>query len=132
MATPFETFIQTELPLRGFLPADVAQESVIIRRGAGPRQFDGVPLADGQVLGRVGGVLVGVTQTAVNFVAPAQETPSLTWTINHGRNNKNAIVLLRDADDKEITADEVQFNANSVVITFTVPQAGTAVVIFLG
>lgn len=132
MATPFESFIQTELPKRPYLATDLTPEDVVVRRGVGPLQLGGVTLSDGQVLGKVGGIMQGVAQTAINFVAPAVETPNTTWTINHGRNNKNAIVLLRDADDKEITADEVQFNDNSVVVTFAIPQAGTAVVVFLG
>ena len=51
----FEDFVQQELPKRGYLNSDVAQETIIIRRGAGPRQFDAVTLGEGEVLAKVGG-----------------------------------------------------------------------------
>lgn len=132
MATPFESFIQTELPKRPYLGADVTAESVIVRRGVGPRQLDGVLLTNGQVLGMVNDVLQGVAQTQVNFTATPIAVASATWTITHGRNNRNAQVTLRDENDHEIVADEIVYNPNTIVITFAVAQAGTALVTYLG
>ena len=85
----FEDFVQQELPKRGYLNSDVGQETVIIRRGPGPRQFDAVNLAEGQVLGKVGGVLTGVnvTDPEVGGGEPLRKavmevsSPSQTWNI---------------------------------------------------
>lgn len=132
MATPFESFIQTELPKRPYLAADITVEDVVVRRGAGPLQLGGVTLENGQVLGKVGGQMVGINQTAMDFLAPVFAEPELTWVINHGKNNKNANVLLRDLDDNEITADNIHFGANTITVTFAVPQAGTPIIIFVG
>lgn len=47
----FEDFVQLELPKRPFTEADPAPESILIRRGPGPRQAVGVPLAsDGDIV----------------------------------------------------------------------------------
>lgn len=132
MATPFENFIQVEIPKRPYLDADVPAESVIVRRGAGPRQLNGVQLTNGQVLGMVNDELVGVSQTQVNFVSTAFETPDTTWTITHGRNNREAVCVLRDSSNNEIQPDNIQYNPNTVVITFAVAQSGNATVVFLG
>lgn len=132
MATPFETFVQTELPKRPYLANDVAQESIIIRRGIGPMQLDGLQLANGQVLGMIDGSLAAINQTAVNYAVQEFEVAATTWTITHGRGNKNAQVVLRDAADKEIKPDEIEFTENTIVITWYEAQAGTAVALFLG
>jgi len=132
MSTPFEIFVQTELPKRPYLDTDVAAESVIVRRGVGPRQLSAVPLTEGQVLGMSGGVLVGLSQTAINYTVTTFATAATTWTITHGKNNKNVILTLRDGSDHAVEADDIQYNANSIVVTFAVAQAGTAVAVYLG
>lgn len=60
MANEFESFIKLELPLRPVLQIDGAEEAVLVRRGVGPRLFQLVTLEEGQVLGKSGGVIVGV------------------------------------------------------------------------
>ena len=136
----FEDFVQAELPKRGYLNSDVSQETVIIRRGPGPRQFDAVVLSEGQVLGKVGGVLVGVnvTDTEIGGGEPLRKavlevtTPATTWTIPHGLGSENVIVQAFDATKFVIIPNAIQIvDEDTVQLTFNSAQAGTARVIFL-
>lgn len=135
MANPFEEFIQREVPLRPFMPADVAQESVIIRRGAGPRQLTGVALTEGQVLGLKDGVLQGVAGSnggsAVDAVSFEQEEAATTWTITHNRNNVNVVVNVYDADGKWFVPNGLTVTTNTVVVDLLDAQAGRAALIFI-
>lgn len=85
----FEDFVQLELPKRPYLNADVAQETVIVRRGPGPRQLSAVELDEGQVLGKVGGVLTGITIGAgATFKKHAEAfTTSTAWEVSHNQNS---------------------------------------------
>lgn len=136
MANPFEEFIQVELPLRGVLLQDVAQESVIIRRGQGARMLAGVQIEEGQVLGMVGGQLASVPMSSggggnADSSAFTQAEPALTWEITHNRNNVNVAVSVYDDENKQVFPDEVTTEANRVVITFMEAMAGRAVLIFV-
>ncbi len=135
MANPFEDFIQLELPKRPWMASDVQEESVIVRRGAGPRQLQGVVLGEGQVLGMKDGVLQGVAAgaggTGADAVSFVQETPATTWTITHNRNNVNVSVSVYDADGKAFTPDEITVAANTVTITVLEASAGHAVLFFI-
>ena len=132
MATPFESFIQTELPKRPFLGNDVSAEQVIVRRGNAPRELQSVALQDGEVLGKVGGVLVGITPTTgVSSFNQTEETPATTWTLTHNQANTNALVTVRNSSGEEIIPDTVTYNANDIVITFANAQSGSASVVFV-
>lgn len=135
MANQFEEFIQREMPLRPFLPADVATESVIVRRGNGPRQMAGVTLAEGQVLGLKDGVLQGVTGgsggSAVDALSFVQEEAATTWTVTHNRNNVNVIVNVYDADGNWFSPNGLKVTANTVVVDVLVAQAGRVVLVFI-
>lgn len=135
MANPFEDFIQREMPLRPFLPTDVAVESVIVRRGEGPRQMAGVQLTEGQVLGLKDGTLQGVAAgaggTAVDAVVHVQEDAAQTWTITHNRNNVNVVVDVYDADGNWFTPNGLKVTANTVVVDVLEAQAGRVVLIFI-
>lgn len=135
MANPFEELIQLELPKRPFLPSDVPLESVIVRRGTGPRQLAGVSLAEGQVLGLKDGVLQGVTGGtgggSMDAVAFTQTEAATVWTVTHNRNNVNVSVDVYDADGKVFVPESIQVNANDVVITVLNAMAGRAVLIFV-
>ncbi len=136
MASAFEAFIQLELPRRPFLLNDVEQESVIIRRGAAPRQMDGIKLSDGQVLGMVNGVLSGVSAggggSFVGGLAYTQETAATTWTIQHNRNNANVAGLtVINTAGNVLFPDTIVADANSVTLTFSVAQAGKATMAFV-
>lgn len=133
----FEDFIQTELPKRGYLNSDVPQESVIIRRGAGPRQFDAVTLSEGQVLAFVGGSLqpVSITSLVSSGLKKAiltVSTPTEVWEINHNLGYDDVIVQCFDDNNFVLIPDSIQIvSANMVRVTFTNPQQGVARVIFL-
>lgn len=136
MATPFEEFIQTELPRRPFMFNDVAQESVFIRRGAAPRQMDGVLLTEGQVLGMKDGVLQGVGSGSGGSFAGGyaftQEEAATTWTIQHNRNNSNvAAPTVINTAGNVIIPDSVNIDVNTVTLTFSVAQAGKATLVFV-
>lgn len=136
MATPFEAFIQTELPRRPFLLNDVAVESVFIRRGAAPRQMDGVLLAEGEVLGMKDGVLKGVGSggggSFVGGLSFEQTIAATTWTVEHNRNNdKVSAPTVINSVGNVVFPDSVSVTANTVVLTFSVAQAGKAVIMFV-
>jgi hypothetical protein len=133
----FEDFIQTELPKRGYLNDDVSQETVIIRRGNGPRQFDSIQLSEGQVLGFQNGQLQAISTS--DIVASVLKkailtisSPATEWTINHNLGYEDAIVQCFDENNFVIYPESIQIvDANTVKIVFNSPQAGKARVIFL-
>ena len=133
----FEDFIQTELPKRGYLNSDVAQETIIIRRGAGPRQFDAIQLGEGQVLGFQNGQLAAMS--VQSLVASGMKKAILTvtepsdlWIINHNLGYDDVIVQCFDENNFVLIPDTTQIvDANMIRITFTNPQKGVARVIFL-
>jgi hypothetical protein len=132
----FEDFIQGELPRRPFLLTDVPQNTVIVRRGAGPRQLDYVTINQGEVLTVDGsGQLVSASISAVTgikkFVATIN-TPALIWTLTHNLASEDVIVQCFDNNKFVILPDVIQvMSANQVKITFGQMQIGTARIIFL-
>ena len=135
----FEDFVQQELPKRGYLNSDVPQESIIIRRGLGPRQFDAVPLTEGQVLAFVNGSLTGasVTDSGLGGGAPLRKyvgsfTNLTTWTINHNLGSEDVLIQAFDADKFVLIPNSIQIvDADTGELTFNSPVTGTARVIFL-
>ena len=136
----FEDFVQQELPKRGYLNSDVSQETVIIRRGAGPRQFSAVNLQEGQVLALVNGQLVGieVTNEAVGAGLPLRKaiytvsSPAAVWTIPHNLGSENVIVQAFDENKFVIIPDTTQIvDEDTVQLTFHTAQSGVARIIFL-
>jgi len=130
----FEDFVQVELPKRGYLNTDPAQETIIVRRGAGPRQFDAITLQEGQVLAFVNGALVGLP-LAGNGIRKAivpVTTPAMTWVVNHNFNSENVIVQAFDNNKSVIFPDSITINdPDTITITFNTVQSGTARIIFL-
>ena len=133
----FEDFIQTELPKRGYLNSDVPQESVIIRRGTGPRQFDAITLTEGQVIAFVGGQLqpVSISNLVSSGLKKAVLTvaePAQVWDVIHNLGYEDVIVQCFDENKFVLIPDSIQIiDANHVRVTFTNPQQGVARVIFL-
>ena len=134
----FEDFVQQELPKRGYLNSDVAQETIIIRRGAGPRQFDAVTLSEGEVLAKVGGVLTSISISGLGAGSPLRKAilpvveATATWTIAHNLNSENVIVQAFDENKYVLIPDTIRIvDANTVELTFSTAQAGTARVVFL-
>lgn len=133
MASPFESFIQLELPKRPYLEQDVPEESVIIRRGAGPRQLQGLSLEDGQFLGAEGGQIKGLYPGggSNDGLIHTQAAASATWTINHAKNSTNVVITILDADGHKILCDDVHVQPNTIVLTFAEDQAGSVSVVFI-
>lgn len=61
MATDFENFIKVELPLRPIVATNAAEETILVRRGVGPRVYVPLDILEGQVVGKSGGVMQGVS-----------------------------------------------------------------------
>jgi hypothetical protein len=132
----FEDFIQGELPRRPFLLTDVPQNTVIVRKGAGPRQLDYVTINQGEVLTVDGsGNLVSASISAVTgikkYVATVS-TPSMIWTLTHNLSSEDVIVQCFDNNKFVIIPDTIQILSDSQVrLTFGQFQIGTARIIFL-
>lgn len=130
----FTDFIQTELPLRPYLANDVQKGSVIIRNGDGPRQLSGIKLLPGQIIMNIEGTLQAVnledvTGNTDNHVH-VQETPSVTWTIEHGGETDNFTCSVYDENGKPVIFDDITpINSNSFSISFAEPTIGKAVVL---
>lgn len=145
--TSFEQFVQTELPLRPFAPADGNQEAIAIRRGQGPRQLQFIDLVDDQVLARVDGVLKGVTLNNMAGPGPAGGvryfiadiaigSEQSTWTLAHNLNSFNCVVqayqLNPDGTFQSVIADSIRLvDANTVELKFSTPIAGKAILSFV-
>ena len=130
MSSQFENFVQLELPKRPFLQDDVPEETIIVRRGANPRQLDGVVLAEGEVLGMDQGTLKGVELTGVGY-AHTQALAVNVWTIIHNQNNRSVVITVLDSDHKNIIPDDITVTDNKIVITFAETQTGFANMAFI-
>lgn len=131
----FETFIQLELPKRPFLQSDVSQETVMVRRGPGPRQLGSATLVDGEVLAMVNGVLVGSTVellSGIRKLVVHTSTPSAIWNVIHGLNSSDVIIQVTDDSGYVLIPDETQIvSPNSVQVLFNTAQSGYIRMLFL-
>jgi len=130
----FEDFVQLELPKRPYLNTDVSQETIIIRRGVGPRQLDAVNLTDGQVLGKIGGTLQGVSVgEGATFKKYIQIfTASTEWVVTHNLSTVDVVAQVFDGVGFVIIPSEIQITTSNIVtVTFNSPQAGTIRIIGL-
>lgn len=67
-----------------------------------------------------------ISSTGDKYFSFTQNIPSGTWTINHNL-NKNPSVTITDLGGSIIMPDNITYSTlNSLTITFTTPQAGTA------
>jgi len=130
----FENFIQVELPKRPYTDTDVPQETLLVRRGPGPRQLQAASIAEGQVVARVGGIITGVNLSSlggVNKLVLDVPTAASVWTMTHPFNTTDAIIQVTDASGFVILAESMQIvNTTTVQITFGAPQAGKLRAIF--
>tara|TARA_Y100001963_G_scaffold158990_1_gene260726 strand:- start:3395 stop:3802 length:408 start_codon:yes stop_codon:yes gene_type:complete len=130
----FNAFIQTEMPLRPYLPADVPQNSVIIRKGNGPRELAGVRLLPGQILMNVDGTiaavnLADVTGNTDNHIH-VQETPSVSWVVTHGNATADFVCSVYDENGRPVVYDDIEIvDENRFNILFVEPSKGKAVVL---
>ena len=136
----FEDFVQLELPKRPYLNTDVSPETVVIRRGVGPRQLSAVTFTEGQILVMSGGVLVAKTlsQIATEFGGGLRSytlpvtVADTEWTVTHNLNSENVIIQAFDNNKFVIIPDSIQIlGVNSVKLTFNSAITGVARVIFL-
>jgi len=98
---PFNEFVKTELPLRPILSTDGNQESVLVRRGAGPRVFESVDINEGEVVGKSGGLITSVPMTAGLVAATthlilANSTKTITTYLNTQFISKKIIIEIHD------------------------------------
>lgn len=132
----FENFVQIELPLRPFVTIDPPAETIPVRRGAGPRQLSFVALDDGEVLGKVGGVVTGVALTDLGQrgLVFSVGVASTQWDIPHGRNSYNCIVQIYEnvgSNLSIVTPDKIILvDPNNIRIIFGANQSGKAHVMF--
>lgn len=133
----FEDFIQVELPRRPWVTTDPAQETVPVRRGAGPRQLEFVSLTDGQVLGKISGVIQGVTVPGLGGeVIPkgyvhVESTPSDLWIVSHSLNSEDYVAFVVDDTGTQVLPESITpADADTVIIDFNTAMAGKAVFIF--
>ena len=136
----FEDFIQVELPRRPWVTYNPDQETVPVRRGAGPRQLEFVELQEGEVLGKVGGVIQGVAvdglgsdgtllKSYVHFELGSP--PVSTWVVEHNQALEHYVVNVYDDNGDVLIPDEIQYvDENTVHIMFGTAITGKAVFIF--
>jgi len=131
----FQDFVQLELPKRPYLDTDVAVETVIVRRGVGPRQLSAVTLVNGQVLGMVAGTLQGVPIGAGATLKKYSETISVAataWTLTHGQASTNFVAQVFSDTGSAVIPDEIETTSAAVItVRFNTPQTGTFRAIFL-
>lgn len=128
----FEDFVQIELPKRPYLNTDVAQETVIVRRGVGPRQLGAVQLTDGQVLGMVAGTLQGVDSSSFMRKHTESFTSQVTWLVTHNKASVLYVAQVFDENGKVIIPDEIDtIDSNNIEVGFNTATTGTVNIIFL-
>lgn len=133
----FNTFIQIEVPKRPYLEQDVDQETIIIRRGNGPRQLQALKLEEGQTVlfkdGQLQAVKAGGLANGMDVRSIPQDTPSNQWILSHGMNCNNVIVQVHDGSQKMVTPSDVEYiDANTVHVTFPDEVSGTALLVGFG
>lgn len=130
----FEDFIQLELPKRGYLNSDVPQNTIIIRKGAGPRQFDALSIQEGQTLtvDQTGNLVSAPISSLIKKYIATVAVPTSTWVLQHNLNSENVIVQCFDEQKAVLLPNIVKIDdANQITVEFGANQAGTARVIFL-
>ena len=129
----FEDFIQVELPRRPWVDVDPAQESIPVRRGAGPRQLEFVSLTDGQVLGQLAGVVQGVDIAGLGTKSYVHtELLNIdTWFVPHNLDSEDYVAFVFDNLGNQVFPDNITaFDSDTIEIDFNTPMTGKAVILF--
>lgn len=134
----FEDFIQVELPRRPWTATDPAQETIPVRRGAGPRQLEFVSLNDGQVLGKVGGTVQGIDIPGLggeiipkSYIHLENTSSNSMWFIPHNLNSEDFVAFVVDDTGNQIFPNTIYAaDADNIIIEFNTVVDGKAVIIF--
>ncbi len=136
-ANPFEGFVQEELGKRPYSQTDGPEETILVRRGPGPRQLSYLVLQEGQIIGLVNGVLTGIAMSGLGgsgsnvMHTHKQPVAAALWSINHGLNHKYFTYNVYDATGRSIWPDEVNIiDENNITISFLIPTSGHVVITF--
>ncbi len=134
MANAFEEFVQLELGKRPYTGGPGTEETLLVRRGPGPRQIEFLDIAEGELVGKVNGVLVGVPRGASGAAAlftHKQLVSDDTWAVEHNTGLSFFTYSVFDADGRSIVPDQVQrVDANSILVSFLIPISGHVVFSF--
>lgn len=130
----FNTFIQIEVPKRPYLETDVDQETIIIRRGNGPRQLQALKLDEGQTVlfkdGQLQAIKAGALDAGMDVRSIPQDTPSDRWVLSHGMNCNNVMVQVLGKDNKVFNPSDIEYvDTNTVLVTLPEEVAGTALLV---
>lgn len=130
----FNTFIQIEVPKRPYLESDVDQETIIIRRGNGPRQLQALKLDEGQTVlfkdGQLQAIKAGALDAGMDVRSIPQDTPSDQWVLSHGMNCNNVMVQVIGKDNKVFNPSDIEYiDTNTVHVTLPQEVAGTALLV---
>lgn len=130
----FNTFIQIEVPKRPYLETDVDQETLIIRRGNGPRQLQALKLAEGQTVlfkdGQLRAVKAGGLANGMDVRSITQKAASDHWVLAHNMNCLNVMVQVIGSDNKVFNPSDIEYiDANTVHVTLPQAVAGTALLV---
>jgi len=122
----FEDFVQTELPLRPVVTLDEDEETVLVRRGP-PKNYVAVPLLEGQVVGKEGGVIKGVDNGGSSGGdknrVHVQAMAAAVWQVPHNL-GKMVSVTVVDTGGNTVVGDVKHDDLNNVTITFSAPFTG--------
>ncbi|RKZ84298.1 MAG: hypothetical protein DRQ39_08490 [Gammaproteobacteria bacterium] len=123
----FEDFVQTELPLRPVVTLDEDEETLLVRRGP-PKNYVAVPLQEGQVVGKEGGVIKGVDNNGSggggdkNYVH-VQAMASAVWQVPHNLGKMVSITVV-DTGGTTVEGDMTHDDLNNITIIFSAPFTG--------
>ena len=122
----FEDFVQTELPLRPVVTLDEDEETVLVRRGP-PKNYVAVPLLEGQVVGKEGGVIKGVDNGGSSGGdknrVHVQAMASTVWQVAHNL-DKMVSVTVVDTGGNTVEGSVTHNDLNNVTIEFSAPFTG--------
>jgi hypothetical protein len=107
--TIFEDFVKTELPVRPVVQTDNDAETILVRKGVIPRAYEPVSLLEGEVLGKEGGVIKGVT------VAGGPVSDHRVIELNSGEDLGGQRIITSKSGDAFYSDPSVEIDGGKVV-----------------
>jgi len=129
--TIFEDYVKTELPVRPVVQTDESEETILVRRGLIPRGYQAVVIAEGQVIGKSGGLIRGMNVTGVGsggsdaHYLHTQSIVSTTWSVSHNLGKFPAVTVI-DSGGTEVEGDIIHVDMYNTTLTFSAPFSGKA------